>query len=97
MWKDKTWPDDWTAVTSDGKRSAQARIPLSSPLLSSPNNISRNIPPHRGITTKHTPGADKVVSLVSRQFEHTMILNNETGEVELLTARPAPDTLHTKH
>jgi methionyl aminopeptidase len=22
-WKDKTWPDDWTAVTADGKRSAQ--------------------------------------------------------------------------
>jgi methionyl aminopeptidase len=22
-WKDKTWPDDWTAVTVDGKRSAQ--------------------------------------------------------------------------
>ncbi len=22
-WKDKTWPDDWTSVTVDGKRSAQ--------------------------------------------------------------------------
>lgn len=22
-WRDKTWPDDWTAVTADGKRSAQ--------------------------------------------------------------------------
>ncbi|GAB5358849.1 hypothetical protein AAMO2058_000494300 [Amorphochlora amoebiformis] len=22
-WRDKTWPDDWTSVTSDGKRSAQ--------------------------------------------------------------------------
>ena len=22
-WKDITWMDDWTAVTSDGKRSAQ--------------------------------------------------------------------------
>jgi methionyl aminopeptidase len=22
-YKDKTWPDDWTAVTSDGSRSAQ--------------------------------------------------------------------------
>lgn len=22
-WKDKLWPDDWTAVTRDGKRSAQ--------------------------------------------------------------------------
>eukprot|EP00386_Alphamonas_edax_P003299 GDKI01010130.1.p1 GENE.GDKI01010130.1~~GDKI01010130.1.p1 ORF type:complete len:391 (+),score=111.05 GDKI01010130.1:61-1233(+) len=47
-WKDKTWPDDWTAVTEDGKRSAQfehtvlvtetgveiltARLPTSPPL-----------------------------------------------------------------
>ena len=23
IWKDKTWPDGWTAVTEDGKRSAQ--------------------------------------------------------------------------
>jgi methionyl aminopeptidase len=22
-WRDVTWPDGWTAVTSDGKRSAQ--------------------------------------------------------------------------
>ena len=22
-WVDETWPDDWTAVTRDGKRSAQ--------------------------------------------------------------------------
>lgn len=22
-WKDTTWPDEWTAVTRDGKRSAQ--------------------------------------------------------------------------
>lgn len=22
-WKDMTWPDDWTSVTADGKRSAQ--------------------------------------------------------------------------
>lgn len=22
-WKDETWPDDWTAVTADGQRSAQ--------------------------------------------------------------------------
>ena len=22
-WQDQTWPDDWTAVTADGKRSAQ--------------------------------------------------------------------------
>ena len=22
-WKDKTWPDEWTSVTKDGKRSAQ--------------------------------------------------------------------------
>ena len=22
-WRDCTWPDDWTAVTKDGKRSAQ--------------------------------------------------------------------------
>lgn len=22
-WKDTTWPDEWTAVTKDGKRSAQ--------------------------------------------------------------------------
>lgn len=22
-WQDMLWPDDWTAVTSDGKRSAQ--------------------------------------------------------------------------
>ncbi|KAJ8556799.1 hypothetical protein ON010_g9166 [Phytophthora cinnamomi] len=22
-WRDKTWPDDWTAVTQDGMRSAQ--------------------------------------------------------------------------
>ena len=22
-WKDTTWPDNWTAVTSDGSRSAQ--------------------------------------------------------------------------
>jgi len=22
-WKDITWPDDWTSVTADGKRSAQ--------------------------------------------------------------------------
>jgi len=22
-WQDKTWPDDWTAVTCDGKKSAQ--------------------------------------------------------------------------
>ena len=22
-WKDVTWPDDWTAVTKDGRRSAQ--------------------------------------------------------------------------
>jgi len=22
-WKDKTWPDGWTSVTEDGKRSAQ--------------------------------------------------------------------------
>ena len=22
-WRDITWPDDWTAVTEDGKRSAQ--------------------------------------------------------------------------
>lgn len=22
-WKDQMWPDDWTAVTADGKRSAQ--------------------------------------------------------------------------
>ena len=22
-WKDRLWPDDWTAVTTDGKRSAQ--------------------------------------------------------------------------
>ena len=22
-WKDKTWPDDWTSVTQDGKRTAQ--------------------------------------------------------------------------
>lgn len=23
VWKDETWPDNWTAVTRDGKRSAQ--------------------------------------------------------------------------
>ena len=23
VWQDVTWPDDWTAVTRDGKRSAQ--------------------------------------------------------------------------
>ena len=23
QWRDVSWPDDWTAVTSDGKRSAQ--------------------------------------------------------------------------
>lgn len=23
LWKDVTWPDDWTSTTSDGKRSAQ--------------------------------------------------------------------------
>ena len=22
-WRDQTWPDNWTAVTEDGKRSAQ--------------------------------------------------------------------------
>jgi len=22
-WRDQTWPDNWTAVTQDGKRSAQ--------------------------------------------------------------------------
>lgn len=22
-WRDEIWPDNWTAVTSDGKRSAQ--------------------------------------------------------------------------
>lgn len=22
-WRDETWPDNWTAVTQDGKRSAQ--------------------------------------------------------------------------
>lgn len=22
-WKDKTWPDDWTSVTVDGRQSAQ--------------------------------------------------------------------------
>jgi methionyl aminopeptidase len=47
-WRDVTWPDGWTAVTSDGKRSAQfehqivvtstgcdvltARLPTSPPL-----------------------------------------------------------------
>ncbi len=47
-WKDRTWPDGWTAVTEDGKRSAQfehqvlitkegaeiltARLPTSPPL-----------------------------------------------------------------
>ena len=24
-WKDRTWPDGWTSVTEDGKRSAQVR------------------------------------------------------------------------
>ena len=24
-WRDRTWPDNWTAVTADGKRSAQVR------------------------------------------------------------------------
>jgi ABC-type glycerol-3-phosphate transport system permease component len=23
VWNDRLWPDDWTAVTTDGKRSAQ--------------------------------------------------------------------------
>ena len=23
MWQDQTWPDNWTAVTTDGKLSAQ--------------------------------------------------------------------------
>jgi methionyl aminopeptidase len=23
VWRDDTWPDNWTAVTQDGKRSAQ--------------------------------------------------------------------------
>lgn len=23
VWRDRTWPDNWTAVTEDGKRSAQ--------------------------------------------------------------------------
>lgn len=23
VWRDRTWPDGWTAVTEDGKRSAQ--------------------------------------------------------------------------
>ena len=23
VWKDRTWPDQWTSVTADGKRSAQ--------------------------------------------------------------------------
>jgi methionyl aminopeptidase len=23
VWNDRLWPDDWTAVTADGKRSAQ--------------------------------------------------------------------------
>ena len=23
VWRDNTWPDNWTAVTADGKRSAQ--------------------------------------------------------------------------
>jgi len=23
VWKDKTWPDEWTSATLDGKRSAQ--------------------------------------------------------------------------
>lgn len=23
VWRDRTWPDGWTSVTADGKRSAQ--------------------------------------------------------------------------
>ena len=28
-WKDRTWPDGWTSVTEDGKRSAQVCLFLS--------------------------------------------------------------------
>jgi len=40
VWRDRMWPDGWTAVTADGKRSAQfEHTLLVSPFLLSPITV----------------------------------------------------------
>ena len=81
-WKDVSWPDNWTAVTVDGKRSAQVRSLSLHFLLSF--FLFCSCPP--SFLLLSSPHFCQLARVCAKQFEHTMVVT-ETG-VEILTARP---------